>query len=77
LRALADDGYRDVGELANQGWQPTWPSSGDVSLLGVPLPSLTQIDHVLVGPRLAAIGMHTREIPGSEHRAVVAEVAPK
>ena len=77
MRALADAGFRDVGELANQGWQPTWPSSGEVSLLGVPVPSLAQIDHVLVGPRLAAIGMHTHEIPGSDHRAVVAEVARK
>ncbi|GAB2460548.1 endonuclease/exonuclease/phosphatase family protein [Nocardioides hungaricus] len=77
MRALADDGYRDVGELANQGWQPTWPASGRVSLLGVPIPSLAQIDHVLVGPRLAAIGMRIREIPGSDHRAVLAEVARK
>lgn len=77
MRALADDGYRDVGELANQGWQPTWPSSGAWDVLGVPVPALAQIDHVLVGERLAAIGMRTREIPGSDHRAVVAEVASK
>ncbi|HEU5038562.1 MAG TPA: endonuclease/exonuclease/phosphatase family protein [Nocardioides sp.] len=77
MRALADAGYRDVGELANQGWQPTWPSEGRVRVLGVPVPSVAQIDHVLVGPRLAAIGMHTVAIPGSDHRAVVAEVARK
>jgi endonuclease/exonuclease/phosphatase family metal-dependent hydrolase len=77
MRALADEGYRDVGELANGGWQPTWPSSGEVDLLGLPVPSLAQIDHVLVGARLAAIGMRTRDIPGSDHRAVVAEVAVK
>lgn len=77
MRALEDDGYRDVGELANQGWQPTWPASGVWDVLGVPVPSLAQIDHVLVGERLAAIGMHTRAIPGSDHRAVVAEVASK
>jgi endonuclease/exonuclease/phosphatase (EEP) superfamily protein YafD len=77
MRALVDDGFRDVGELANQGWQPTWPSSGTWDVLGIPVPSIAQIDHVLVGPRLAAIGMHTREIPGSDHRAVVAEVARK
>lgn len=77
MRALADAGYRDVGELANQGWQPTWPSSGRVSVLGIPVPSLAQIDHVLVGSELAAIGMHTRAIPGTDHRAVVAEVAAK
>jgi endonuclease/exonuclease/phosphatase (EEP) superfamily protein YafD len=74
---LADAGYRDVGELANQGWQPTWPSGDRFEVLGVSLPSFAQIDHVLVGPRLAALSMHTVEIPGSDHRAVVAEVARK
>ncbi len=54
MRSLADAGYRDVGELANEGWQPTWPSGDAVELLGVSVPSLVQIDHVLVGPRLAA-----------------------
>jgi endonuclease/exonuclease/phosphatase (EEP) superfamily protein YafD len=77
MRALADLGYRDTGELANQGWQPTWPSSGARDVLGVPVPSLVQIDHVLVGPRLAAISMRTVVIPDSDHRAVLAEVAGK
>ena len=76
LRALADAGYRDVGELANDGWQPTWPDNDRWALLGLAFP-IAQIDHVLVGPRLAAIGMHTVAIPGSDHRAVVAEVARK
>ncbi|WP_395657530.1 endonuclease/exonuclease/phosphatase family protein [Nocardioides sp.] len=76
MRALADAGYRDVGELADQGWQPTWPAQGSWSL-GLPTPPLAQIDHVLVGPRLAAIGMHTVDVPGSDHRAVVALVARK
>ncbi|WP_028636258.1 endonuclease/exonuclease/phosphatase family protein [Nocardioides sp. URHA0032] len=75
MRALADAGYRDVGELANEGWQPTWPANDRFTLvpwLGHPM---AQIDHVLVGPRMAAIRMHTDPIPGSDHRAVVAEVA--
>jgi endonuclease/exonuclease/phosphatase (EEP) superfamily protein YafD len=77
LRALADAGYRDVGELANEGWQPTWPASDRWAVLpGVAFP-LAQIDHVLVGPRLAALGMHTVAIPGSDHRAVLARVARK
>ena len=77
MRALADAGYRDVGELANEGWQPTWPANDRWA----PLPGLSfpaaQIDHVLVGERMAAIGQHTVEIPGSDHRAVVALVARK
>jgi endonuclease/exonuclease/phosphatase (EEP) superfamily protein YafD len=77
MRALADLGYRDVGELANQGWQPSWPSSGARDVLGVPVPSLVQIDHVLVGTRMAAVSMRTALIPDSDHRAVIAEVAAK
>ena len=43
--------------------------------LGLALPPLAQIDHVLVGPSMAAVGMHTVDLPGSDHRGVVAEVA--
>jgi endonuclease/exonuclease/phosphatase (EEP) superfamily protein YafD len=74
MRALADAGYRDVGELANRGWLPTWPTSGVFDVLGLPL---AQIDHVLVGERLAALDLRTVSVPGSDHRAVVATVARK
>jgi endonuclease/exonuclease/phosphatase (EEP) superfamily protein YafD len=74
MRALADDGYRDAGELANDGWQPTWPTSGVFDVIGSPV---AQIDHVLVGPDLAAVSMTTVGVPGSDHRAVVATVAEK
>lgn len=77
LRRLAADGWRSVAELANEGWQPTWPANGVIGLLGLPVPSLVQIDHVLVGRRLAALGTHTVLVPGTDHRAVVAAVARK
>jgi endonuclease/exonuclease/phosphatase (EEP) superfamily protein YafD len=78
MRMLADAGYRSATELANEGWQPTWPSSaGGVSLLGIPVPDVVQIDDVLVGPTYAAVSTHTVEIPESDHRALVAEVAAK
>lgn len=74
LLTLADRGFRDVGELANTGWHPTWPAGGHYGWLHLPL---AQIDHVLVGRQMAALGMHTASIPGSDHRAVVATVARK
>lgn len=74
MLALADQGYRDVGELTNAGWHPTWPTQATFGPVDVPL---AQIDHVLVGPRLAALGLETADIPGSDHRAVIARVAPK
>jgi hypothetical protein len=76
MRALAQAGYRSAAELANEGWQPTWPATG-VSVLGISIPHVVEIDHVLVGPTFAAISTHTRDIPEADHRALVAEVAPK
>lgn len=75
MRALADAGLRDAVELANGGWQPTWPAGDRWRVLGLAVPPLTQIDHVLVGPRLAAVSAHTADLPGSDHRAVIAVVA--
>ncbi|MDI6910240.1 endonuclease/exonuclease/phosphatase family protein [Nocardioides sp.] len=75
MRALADAGLRDAAELADEGWQPTWPAGGRWRVLGLVVPPLTRIDHVLVGPRLAAVSVHTAVLPGSDHRAVIAVVA--
>jgi endonuclease/exonuclease/phosphatase (EEP) superfamily protein YafD len=77
MRRLADAGYRSATELANEGWQPTWPAYGVVHVAGMEVPRLVQIDHVLVGHRLAALGTHTLTIPGADHRALVAELAVK
>jgi endonuclease/exonuclease/phosphatase family metal-dependent hydrolase len=74
MRLLAADGWRSAAELTNEGWQPTWPV---LDWLGLPVPALVQIDHVLVGRSLAALSTRTVDVPGSDHRAVVAEVARK
>jgi endonuclease/exonuclease/phosphatase family metal-dependent hydrolase len=76
LRALADAGLRDAAEVANAGWQPTWPA-GDRWRVLLPVPPLAGIDHVLVGPRMAVVSVRTVDLPGSDHRGVVAEVARK
>jgi len=75
MRALADAGWRSVTEAANEGWQPTWSLSGLLGDAGLPLPSLVQIDHVLAGPSVAGLGSRTVDVPGSDHRALIAEVA--
>lgn len=77
VRRLADVGYRSTTELGNDGWQPTWPAFGAAEVLGVPLPHLAQVDHVLAGRSLAVVGTGTLGIDGSDHRAVLAEVAVK
>lgn len=77
MRALANMGYRSAAELANEGWQPTWPAAGGRSVLGISVPNVVEIDHVVLAPTFAAISTHTRDIPETDHRALVAEVAPK
>lgn len=73
MRELDDAGFRDAGELANEGWQPTWPAN-DVGLFPL-LPPLVRIDHVLLADTLASLGTHTVDIGGSDHLALVATVA--
>jgi endonuclease/exonuclease/phosphatase (EEP) superfamily protein YafD len=71
LRALLATGLRDAAESTNAGWQPTWPTSGFKNL---PIP-VAAIDHVLVGKDLAAIRTRVFDIPGTDHRALVADLA--
>lgn len=77
MRALEDVGLRSATELANEGWRPTWPDNGASTVFGIPLPRLVEIDHVLVGRSLASLGTHRVRIEGTDHAAVVAEVAVK
>ncbi len=75
MRAWRAAGWRDSLELVNAGWRPTWPSNGITPAPGVHPPPLIQIDHVLVGLRVAVTGSDTVEVPASDHRAVVATLA--
>ena len=75
FRQLADLDFHSAAERANAGWQPTWPEHGEKSFLGMPLPRIVQIDHVLVGRSMTATSSETFSIKGTDHRALVAEVA--
>jgi endonuclease/exonuclease/phosphatase family metal-dependent hydrolase len=75
MRKLDDAGYRDAGEVANEGWQPTWPAN-HVGILPL-LPPLVRIDHVLIGDSMASLGTHTVDIEGTDHLALVATVAAR
>ena len=75
MRRLDDAGFRDAGELSNQGWQPTWPAN-HVGILPL-LPPLVRIDHVLISDSLASLGTRTVDIGGTDHLALVATVAPR
>ena len=68
FRALMDSHLRDAHQARGRGLVRTWPALG-------PLPPLLHLDHVLVSPDLAVLAVHERTIPGSDHRAVVADLA--
>jgi len=68
LRDLLDRGYRDAGDVAGEGLEPTFPSGGHM------IPPVT-IDHVLADRRLGIVSYSVEDIPGSDHRAVEAELA--
>jgi endonuclease/exonuclease/phosphatase (EEP) superfamily protein YafD len=66
LRDVVATGYRDAAEAEGRGLTPTWPFEGRSSL-----PPVT-IDHILADERLGISDYEVRELPGSDHRAVVA-----
>lgn len=65
LRRVLDRGYRDAAEQAGAGWLRTWPSDRLVPVVA--------LDHVLVRDAQAA-HVETLDVPGTDHRAVLAEV---
>ncbi|WP_260722866.1 endonuclease/exonuclease/phosphatase family protein [Dactylosporangium roseum] len=71
LRRLLRTGYRDAAAGRGRGLLPTWPLRGAARLLRL-LP--VTIDHVLVDQRIGVCAVATRITPGSDHRAVVAEL---
>jgi endonuclease/exonuclease/phosphatase family protein len=73
MRQLDDAGFRDAGEVSNEGWQPTWPAN-HVGVFPL-LPPLVRIDHVLIGDHLASLGTRTVDIAGTDHYALLATVA--
>ncbi|MEW2579113.1 endonuclease/exonuclease/phosphatase family protein [Streptomyces syringium] len=69
MRRLLSAGLTDSHAELGRGWAPTWPADAS----GVP--SLLQLDHVLHGSGLAAVSVSEHVVRGSDHKAVVAELA--
>jgi endonuclease/exonuclease/phosphatase family metal-dependent hydrolase len=68
FRDLIDRGYRDAGAATGRGLEPTWPSD-EVFPWG-----LMTIDHVLADRRLGVADYGVDPLPGSDHRAIHAEL---
>jgi endonuclease/exonuclease/phosphatase family metal-dependent hydrolase len=68
FRRLLRRGYADAASQAGRGLMATWgPEPGG-------RPALLAIDHVLVDPRCAVRAASAHRLPGSDHRAVYAEL---
>ncbi|MGN9841031.1 endonuclease/exonuclease/phosphatase family protein [Nonomuraea sp. H19] len=66
FRRLLGTGYTDAAAATGQGLVPTWPMRR--------LPPLVTIDHVLTDGRAGAAGVQIHDIPGSDHRALFADL---
>jgi endonuclease/exonuclease/phosphatase (EEP) superfamily protein YafD len=74
LRALESLGLTDAVDATNGGFQPTYPASGRQRSLGITLPPLFQIDHVMVSRGLVVTSALTVETLGADHLGVVAAI---
>lgn len=63
----ATAGCQDVAALSDRGLEPTWPTWLP-SFLGI------QIDHIFIPRGVAADGLRIFDLPGSDHRAVAADL---
>ena len=67
LRRLLDTGYEDAAASVGAGLRATWPN-------GRRLPPPVAIDHVLADERCGVRAFSVHPIPGTDHRAVLAEL---
>jgi endonuclease/exonuclease/phosphatase (EEP) superfamily protein YafD len=68
FRRLLDLGYVDAASQVGNGLVPTWGPRPHWR------PGLLAIDHVLVSPHCAVVATSAHVLPGSDHRAVYAEI---
>jgi endonuclease/exonuclease/phosphatase (EEP) superfamily protein YafD len=66
FRGLLRLGYADAAQQAGNALIPTWGLPGRRALF--------PLDHVLVGPGCAVRAFSVHDVPGSDHRAVYAEI---
>ena len=67
LRGVLDTGYHDAADAVGEGLRTTWPTD-------TPVMPVAAIDHVLVDTSCAVNSFDVLPLPGSDHRAVVAEI---
>jgi endonuclease/exonuclease/phosphatase family metal-dependent hydrolase len=66
IRGLLGRGYADAADATGEGLRATWP-------VGRRRPGIV-IDHILVPPPIKVRRVTVHDVPGSDHRAVIAEL---
>lgn len=66
IRRLLTRGFYDAADATGDGLSATWP-------VGRSLPMIT-IDHVLVPREVRVRRVRVYDVPGSDHRAIIAEL---
>ncbi|WP_204073054.1 endonuclease/exonuclease/phosphatase family protein [Planotetraspora phitsanulokensis] len=67
LRAVIAGGYADAGDATGTGLNTTWPADWRI-------PPVITIDHVLYDERASAVAADVHTVPGTDHRALFAEL---
>jgi endonuclease/exonuclease/phosphatase (EEP) superfamily protein YafD len=67
MRRFLSRGYVDAADSAGQGLIPTWPADRR-------FPPLITIDHVAVDQRVSVNAVSVHTVPGTDHRAVFADL---
>ena len=74
---MARGGYRDGAELANIGWEPTFPANRVRPWLGIPLPAVLPIDHVLATSSVRITSCRVGAAIGSDHFPLIFDISPR
>lgn len=67
MRRLLARGYQDAADQVGAGLIPTWPANKRI-------PPIITIDHVLVDRRVGVRAVSVHDVPGTDHRAVFADL---
>ncbi|MEV0628611.1 endonuclease/exonuclease/phosphatase family protein [Nonomuraea wenchangensis] len=67
FRELLERGYVDAAAQVGKGLAATWPNYR-------PVPPIIAIDHVLADERMAVRRVEVVDVPGTDHRGVLAEL---
>ncbi|MBO0609671.1 endonuclease/exonuclease/phosphatase family protein [Myceligenerans salitolerans] len=74
FRDVLGDRFHDAWRDKGAGLERTWPEGKTLPVLGTRVPALIAVDHVVVDASMRVADVHSRIVPGSDHRAVLSTI---